>query len=80
MKSFTLKRDYDINKYDSLRFYKFSRNQNIVLKMLRMILRMYLITLILIKLDIINIIKKYVPDFMHIETGKHLRSKNVNYV
>ena len=27
------------------------------------------------KLDIVNIIKKYVPDFMHIETGKHLDQK-----
>ena len=27
------------------------------------------------KSDIINIIKKYVPDFMHIETGKHLDQK-----
>ena len=27
------------------------------------------------KLDIIKIIKKYVPDFMHIETGKHLDQK-----
>tara|TARA_B100001059_G_scaffold235416_1_gene280968 strand:+ start:47332 stop:48507 length:1176 start_codon:yes stop_codon:yes gene_type:complete len=27
------------------------------------------------KIDIIEIIKKYVPDFMHIETGKHLDQK-----
>ena len=27
------------------------------------------------KLDIINVIKKYVPDFKHIETGKHLDQK-----
>jgi len=27
------------------------------------------------KLDIVNVIKKYVPDFMHIETGKHLDQK-----
>ena len=27
------------------------------------------------KLDIVNIIKKYVPDFMHIETGKNLDQK-----
>ena len=27
------------------------------------------------KLDIVKIIKKYVPDFMHIETGKHLDQK-----
>ena len=27
------------------------------------------------KLDIVNIIKKYVTDFMHIETGKHLDQK-----
>ena len=27
------------------------------------------------KLDIVNIIKKYVPDFMHVETGKHLDQK-----
>jgi FlaA1/EpsC-like NDP-sugar epimerase len=27
------------------------------------------------KLDIVNVIKKYVPDFMHIETGKYLDQK-----
>jgi len=27
------------------------------------------------KLDIVTVIKKYVPDFMHIETGKHLDQK-----
>ena len=27
------------------------------------------------KLDLVNVIKKYVPDFMHIETGKHLDQK-----
>ena len=27
------------------------------------------------KLDIIKVIKQYVPDFMHIETGKHLDQK-----
>ena len=27
------------------------------------------------KSDIVNGIKKYVPDFMHIETGKHLDQK-----
>ena len=27
------------------------------------------------KADIVKIIKKYVPDFMHIETGKHLDQK-----
>ena len=27
------------------------------------------------KSDIVTIIKKYVPDFMHIETGKHLDQK-----
>lgn len=27
------------------------------------------------KIDIVNVVKKYVPDFMHIETGKHLDQK-----
>ena len=27
------------------------------------------------KLDIVNVIEKYVPDFRHIETGKHLDQK-----
>ena len=27
------------------------------------------------KLDIVNIIKKYVPDFKHVETGKNLDQK-----
>jgi len=27
------------------------------------------------KLEIVNTIKKYVPDFIHIETGKHLDQK-----
>ena len=36
---------------------------------------MYLIISNSNKLDIIIVIKKYVPDFMHIETGKHLDQK-----
>ena len=27
------------------------------------------------KVDVVAVIKKYVPDFMHIETGKHLDQK-----
>ena len=27
------------------------------------------------KLEIVNTLKKYVPDFIHIETGKHLDQK-----
>ena len=27
------------------------------------------------KADIVKVINKYVPDFMHIETGKHLDQK-----
>ena len=31
------------------------------------------------KLDISTIIKKYVSDFMYVETGKHLDQKNKLY-
>jgi hypothetical protein len=36
---------------------------------------MYLIILILKNSDIVTIIKKYIQDFMHIETGKNLDQK-----
>ena len=46
-----------------------------LLKVWRMILMMFSINANSSKLDIVNVIKKYVPDFMHIETGKHLDQK-----
>ena len=71
---YTEEEDYDINIYDSLGFIKtpeikisfedVENNFENVFKNSNSN-----------KLDIVNVIKKYVPDFMHIETGKHLDQK-----
>ncbi len=71
---YTEDEDYEINIYDSLGFIKTSEikmsfedvenNFENVFKNSNSN-----------KLDIVNVIKKYVPDFMHIETGKNLDQK-----
>jgi FlaA1/EpsC-like NDP-sugar epimerase len=71
---FTDEEDYNINKYYSLGFIKnpeikisFEDVQDDFDKAFNKINSN--------KLDIVKVIKKYVPDFMHIETGKHLDQK-----
>ncbi len=66
--------DYDINTYDSLGFIKTSEqiiSFDEVKKDFDQIFKNPDST----KADIVSVIKKYVPDFKHIETGKHLDQK-----
>ena len=71
---FTEEEDYDIKKYDSLGFINTSKVQ-ISFKEVETDFDAVFSNLDSGKLDIVKIIKKYVPDFMHIETGKHLDQK-----
>ena len=71
---FTEEEDYDIKKYESLGFINTSKVQ-ISFKEVETDFDTVFSNLDSGKLDIVKIIKKYVPDFMHIETGKHLDQK-----
>ena len=71
---FTEEEDYDIKKYDSLGFINTSKVQ-ISFKEVETDFDAVFSNLNSGKLDIVKIIKKYVPDFKHIETGKHLDQK-----
>ena len=71
---YTEEEEYDITKYDSLGFIKASEQKisfNEVIKDFDQLFDNPKTT----KADIVFIIKKYVPDFEHIETGKHLDQK-----
>jgi FlaA1/EpsC-like NDP-sugar epimerase len=71
---YTEKEDYDIKKYDSLGYIKTSQESisfNEVKKDFDQVFNNPDST----KADIVSVIKKYVPDFEHIETGKHLDQK-----
>jgi len=71
---FTEEEDYDINIYDSLGFINTSdikiSFEDVVADFEKVFNNHHSV-----KSDIVTIIKKYVPDFMHIETGKHLDQK-----
>ena len=71
---YTEEEDYDINKYDSLGFIKASQ-ESISFDGLKKDFNQVFENPDSNKADIISIIKKYVPDFEHIETGKHLDQK-----
>ncbi len=66
--------DYNIKNYDSLGFIN-SPNVQISFEELKSSFDAVFNNLKSEKLDIIKVIKNYVPDFMHIETGKHLDQK-----
>ena len=71
---YTDEEDYEIDKYDSIGFIKTSEVKisfEEVLQDFESVFRNQNSN----KSDIVNIINKYVPDFMHIETGKHLDQK-----
>ena len=71
---YTDEEDYEIDKYDSIGFIKTSEVEisfEEVLQDFESVFRNQNSN----KSDIVNIINKYVPDFMHIETGKHLDQK-----
>ena len=71
---FTEEEDYEINKYDSLGFIK-TPEIKISFEDVESDFESVFNNLNSEKSDIVNVIKKYVPDFMHIETGKHLDQK-----
>ena len=71
---FTEEEDYEINKYDSLGFIK-TPEIKISFEDVESDFENVFKNSNSNKLDIITVIKKYVPDFMHIETGKHLDQK-----
>ena len=71
---YTEKEEYNINRYDSLGFIKTTEHSisfNEVKKDFDEVFDNPEST----KADIVRVIKKYVPDFEHIETGKHLDQK-----
>ena len=71
---FSEEEDYDIKKYDSLGFINTSKVQ-ISFKKVETDFENVFNNFNSSKLDIVTVIKKYVPDFIHIETGKHLDQK-----
>ena len=71
---FTEEEDYEINKYDSLGFIK-TPEIKISFEDVESDFENVFKNSNSNKSDIITVIKKYVPDFMHIETGKHLDQK-----
>ena len=71
---YTEEEDYEINTYDSLGFIN-SPDVNISYEDLKFSFEEVFNNLNTNKSDIVSVIKKYVPDFMHKETGKHLDQK-----
>ena len=71
---YTEEEDYEINKYDSLGFIN-TPEIKISFEDVESDFETVFNNLNSEKSDIVTIIKKYVPDFMHIETGKHLDQK-----
>ena len=71
---YTEEEDYEINIYDSLGFVK-TPEIDISFEGVENDFDDVFKNANSNKLDIVNVIKKYVPDFMHIETGKHLDQK-----
>jgi len=71
---FTEEEDYEINKYDSLGFINTSEIK-ISFEDVETDFESVFSNSNTQKSDIVTVIKKYVPDFMHIETGKHLDQK-----
>jgi len=71
---YTEEEDYKINKYDALGFIK-TPDIKISFEDVESDFENVFNNLSSQKSDIVTVIKKYVPDFMHIETGKHLDQK-----
>ena len=71
---FTEEEDYDIYTFDSLGFIN-TPNIKISFEGVESDFESVFNNLNSQKSDIVTIIKKYVPDFIHIETGKHLDQK-----
>ena len=71
---YTEEEDYEINKFDSLGFIN-TQDIKISFENVKSDFESIFSNSNSKKSDIIEVIKKYVPDFMHIETGKHLDQK-----
>jgi FlaA1/EpsC-like NDP-sugar epimerase len=71
---YTEEEDYEINKYDALGFIK-TPYIKISFEDVESDFENVFNNHNSEKSDIVTVIKKYVPDFMHIETGKHLDQK-----
>ena len=71
---FTEEEDYEINIYDSLGFIN-TPEIKVSFEDVETDFQNVFNNLNSSKSDIVTVIKKYVPDFMHIETGKHLDQK-----
>ena len=71
---YTEDEDYEVNKYDSLGFIN-TPDIKISFEDVEADFESVFNNPNSQKSDIVTIIKKYVPDFMHIETGKHLDQK-----
>jgi FlaA1/EpsC-like NDP-sugar epimerase len=71
---FTDDEEYELNTYDSLGFVN-SPDVEISFEQVKTDFESVFANSNSDKADIIKIINKYVPDFMHIETGKHLDQK-----
>jgi FlaA1/EpsC-like NDP-sugar epimerase len=71
---FTEEEDYELNKYDSLGLIN-TPDIKILFEDVVADFDSVFNNPNFQKSDIVSIIKKYVPDFMHIETGKHLDQK-----
>tara|TARA_Y100001935_G_C17296144_1_gene506188 strand:+ start:853 stop:2022 length:1170 start_codon:yes stop_codon:yes gene_type:complete len=71
---YTEKEDYDINKHKTLGFIK-SLEVELSFKQVKKDFKDVFDKSNSVKLDIVNVIKKYVPDFKHVETGKNLDQK-----
>jgi len=71
---YTEEEDYNIRKYDSLGFIN-TPEVKISFQQVEANFEAVFSDLDSVKLDIVKVINKYVPDFMHIETGKHLDQK-----
>ena len=71
---YTEEEDYNIKKYDSLGFIN-TPEIKISFQQVEADFEAIFSNLDSVKLDIVKVINKYVPDFMHIETGKHLDQK-----
>ncbi len=71
---FTDDEEYKLNTYDSLGFIN-SPNVEISFDQVKIDFNSVFVNPNSCKADIVKIIKKYVPNFIHIETGKHLDQK-----
>ena len=71
---YTEEEDYDTEQYDSLGFIKTSQ-ESISFDEVKRDFDQVFENPDSTKSDIVSVIKKYVPDFQHIETGKHLDQK-----